>query len=94
MSEALQATDVKAELSNLASRISKLKAEKSRIEGRVESLKQQLAVVEAQCRALDVEPDELDEMIKLRSETLYNVIQSMEGAVSDIERRRDQVSRV
>lgn len=84
----------KVTLSDLASRISELKAEKSRIEGQVESLEKQLASVEKRCRALNVEPSELEKMIQIRSDTLFNVLQSMEGAVSGIELRRDQVQSV
>lgn len=84
---------IKVTLPDLASRISELKAEKSRIEGQVESLEKQRASVEERCRALNVEPDELDKMIQIRSDTLFNVLQSMEVAVSGIELRRDQVQR-
>lgn len=87
-------TDAKAKLSNLADRISRLKAEKSRIEGQVVSLEKQRASVEEQCRAFDVELDELDKMIQMRGDALHSVIQSMEKAVSGIELRRDQVQRV
>lgn len=87
-------TDANTRLSSLADRISKLKIEKSRIEGQVESLEKQQAAVEERCRALDVEPSELDKMIQLRSDTLYSKLQAMELAVSDIELRRDQVQRV
>lgn len=94
MSEIRKETDANVKLSNLAERISKLKAEKSRIEGQVESLEKQRTTVEEQCRALGVEPDELDEMIQMRGEALFGVIQSMEEAVSGIELRRDEVQRV
>ena len=87
-------TDAKAKLSNLADRISRLKAEKSRIEGQVVSLEKQRASVEDQCRAYNVEPDELDKMIQMRGDALHGVIQSMEEAVSGIELRRDEVQRV
>lgn len=94
MSEIRKGTDAKAKLSDLADRISKLKAEKSRIEGQVESLEKQRTTVEEQCRALGVEPDKLDEMIQMRGDALFGVIQSMEEAVSGIELRRDDVQRV
>ena len=81
-------------LADLANRISELKTEKSRIEGQVVSLEKQRASVEDQCRALNVEPDELDKMIQLRGDTLSNVLQSMEKVVSNIELKRDQVQRM
>lgn len=87
-------TDAKARLSSLADRISTLKAEKSRIEGQVESLESQRTSVAERCRTLGVEPDELDNMIQMRGDTLYKKIQSMEDVVDDIELRRDQVRRV
>lgn len=87
-------TDTKARLTFLADSISRLKAEKARIEGQVESLEKQRTSVEERCRALNVEPVELDEMIKMREATLYKKIQSMEDVVDDIELRRDEVHRV
>lgn len=94
MSEVETEIDAKVTLSDLADRISKLKTEKSRIEGQVESLEKQRASAEERCRALNVEPGELDKMIQVRRDTLYTVIQAMEGAVSDIELKRDQVQRM
>lgn len=87
-------TDTQTRLTSLADSISKLKSEKSRIEGQVESLEKQQVAVENRCRALGVEPAELDKMIQMRSDTLYSKLQSMEQAVRDIELRRDQVQRV
>ncbi len=85
--------NVQTRLASLADRISKLKSEKSRIEGQAESLEKQQATIEARCRDLGVEPAELDKIIQLRTDTLYNRLQDMELKVSDIELRRDEVLR-
>lgn len=94
MSEVQTKSGINTQLAGLAERITELKSEKSRLQGQVESLETQRDAVEKRCRDLGVEPSDLDEMIKMKEQSLLRVIQSVSEGVSDIEFKRDEVHRV
>lgn len=86
-------TDVAEQLASLSKRIADLKAERARVEGRLQTIEKQRTEIHSRCKAIGVEPDELEEVIELREKTLYALLQSVDQAVSDIEWNRDQVYR-
>ncbi len=83
--------DTGEQLSGLSKRIEVLKEEKARVDGRIESLTTQRKSVIDRCRELDIDPEKLDDEIELRSNSLDNLIQSVERAVTNIESSRDEI---